>query len=346
LSINIDPSSWRRRTEGGIPYKLMEGFPKGRIADGSAEAREEIIIQESDLVDFITESHYRTVVLPGNIVSYQAARECPGFSGLYTDNIEFEPFIPGKPGDPFKQDTGAPDGTYGEFIKLSITYTPIEQGGGGGGGGGDDPTSFLDVSTDIGAESIVPEAATSDMYRVSSQKWTDPNDPQHVYAIGAMIPLKDFNVGINKLQPQTEWSVNWPHVSRDSLVVLQNRMRICSGRINSVAMSLFNGAEPGTILFMGGATRTEYVWVGADQQPPVSLSMKFIEKRVVEDGIVKGHNYTYIPDVGKFELIAKQSNAEQMEGETAAAFTARQIASRIYSYESTNLNYLWTGYNA
>ena len=51
MSLNLDVSTWRRQTAGGIKYKLVEGFPRGSFernddsSEFTATEEEEYIIQ-------------------------------------------------------------------------------------------------------------------------------------------------------------------------------------------------------------------------------------------------------------------------------------------------------------
>ena len=100
MSLNVDPSQWSLSTEFGVPYKLLEGFPQGRLGIDNATVKEELLIEGGRFVDFCNES-YPSIVSSGGGIAFRPGRACPGFYGLYTKDIEFEPFPPGKPGDPF-----------------------------------------------------------------------------------------------------------------------------------------------------------------------------------------------------------------------------------------------------
>lgn len=315
MSLNIDPNNWRLQTDGGIPYKLMEGSPHGRIGQNSAEIEEEVIIRASDLSAFVNECWYLAVEHSSGSVGYRKGRMCPGFSGLYCNDIQFEPFLPGKPVDPWSQDPGAPSGTYGEYFKLTLTYSALDQDD----VSGDDPTAWLEVSSDVSAEIVA--GGVSNSVWVTSELWLD-QDANLYRPAGAQIGLKKANIGLSKISPQTEWSVDWKHVPRTVMNSLINRMRTYAGYINSSAMPLFNNAYPGTILFMGGTTRKEWTWMPEETQSPMTLSMKFSEKRIVDgSGIIKGHNYFWIPEAQRFELVLSGGQP---------------------SYQSANLNMLWT----
>jgi hypothetical protein len=89
------------------------------------------------------------------------------------------------------------------------------------------------------------------------------------------------------------------------------------GRVNSVAVSLFNNAEIGTMLFLGGVLRHERVWAGENEQPPVTVDMKFTQKRVWNDDdptTILGHNYFWIPEAGRYEQVLINGNPPYRSG--------------------------------
>ncbi|MDD5245739.1 MAG: hypothetical protein PHU49_17160, partial [Syntrophorhabdaceae bacterium] len=97
MSVNEDPLTWRRRTTGGIPYKLMEGGPRFNFAEEDGSAEETILIQSSRLLDFVNESFSDITVFPGSVWNHRPARRMPGFPQFITKTISTEPFPPGKP---------------------------------------------------------------------------------------------------------------------------------------------------------------------------------------------------------------------------------------------------------
>ncbi len=295
MSIHEDASTWRLRTPNGIPYKLLEGFPKGKVGEG-VSLTEEILIQASDLTQFLIESFSHVTMVVDRLV-YSQGRQCPGAPGRYTTDVGFEPFEPGKPSDPFGTDSSAPDGTYAQFYKCSITFGPRNQGS--SDGSSDDVKDFLEVTADAEADFLAVEQANSIARWENAKAWTDPNTGI-AYAVGALLPVKSPNQSITKLVIEMGWNVNWKRVSWLALPTLVTRMRACAGKVNSSIMPLLHNADVETIVFKGWTIRKQYAWTDEDQ-PPVTLDMKFSEKRVVEDGEVKGHNHLYRPETGLFE---------------------------------------------
>ena len=315
MSLNIDPSQWRLRTAGGIPYKLMEGYPRGKVGD-EVSIQEELVIRAEDLVAFCWESFSHIKFLADKI-TYNQGRQCPNLPGLFTVDVTFEPFEQGKPSDPFDSDSSADSGTYAQFMKIMIDYGPRKQGS--PDGSNDDVKDFLEVTEDTEAEVIAVDPMSSAAQWQNFDIWNDP-DTGKTWDAGALLPLKSPDVQVSKIIVETGWNVQWKRVSATALPFLITRMRSCVGMVNSLAMPLLHDAEPGTILFKGHNSRIQYLW-GGEEQPPVTLTQKFTEKRVVEDGTAKGHNYMYRPETGKFELYLVNGNP---------------------IYNAVDLNTLWT----
>ena len=59
MSLNEQSSTWNCRTSGGIPYKLMEGYPTGSIDnEGGFDTTEVYLMEASNLDAFIKESSF------------------------------------------------------------------------------------------------------------------------------------------------------------------------------------------------------------------------------------------------------------------------------------------------
>ncbi len=296
MSLNIDPSQWRLRTSNGIPYKLMEGYPRGKVGD-NVSIQEEVIIRAEDLVAFCGES-FPHFYLIGEKFRYSQGRQCPNLPGLFTVDISFEPFEQGKPSDPFEMDTSADTGTYAQFMKLMIEFGPRQQGS--PDGSSDDVIDFLEVTEDVEAELIAVDPMSSSAQWQNFDVWNDP-DTGKTWDAGALNAVKSPDVQVSRTIVETGWNVQWKRVSYAALPFLIARMRSCAGMVNSKTMPLLHNAEPGTILFKGYSSRIQYFWGGEDK-PPVTITQKLTEKRIVENDIVKGHNYMYRPETGRFEL--------------------------------------------
>lgn len=301
MSIYVNPSEWRLQTDGGIPYKLLEGFPKATFGDRTS-VQEEIVIRSSDLYNFYLESFAFLYYRSGGVLGWTYPRQCPGFLGMWTKTIDIEPFLQSKPADPFNNDTGADDGTYSEFLKLTISFEPSQRGKRDTPGTESDPSdfsTFLEVSCEAGAEWLVSQGS-SGMRWIAEEDFIDSDDPLTRYYTGDEVVIKDPTFGIRKWQPITTWTVTWPRVRRDALSIILARMRACLGKTNSTVVPLLHDAAAETVTFLGWSLRLQDVWAPVDKQPPVAIDMKFEEKYFVEDdGTIKGVNYQWIPEVNK-----------------------------------------------
>ena len=336
MSLNVDSAEWKLTTDGGIPYKLLEGYPTLHFFADGAEAKEEIIIEKDNLVDFLREAIYMAQVTTTGGVSYRRSRQCPGFSGMYADDIKVEPFPKDKPLDLTGEYDN--DASFARFLKLSISYKPMESGD---ETSGDDPTPWLEVTSDFAVEVMAAKADTSTLYWVTDQAYVDV-DTQQQYAVGDWVPLRSLNMGETRVSMMTEWTVSWKHVPRAAEAILRVRMRLAGGTVNSVAMPLLGNAEPGTILFMGASGRKETVWAGEGEQPPYTIDMKFTEKRVVEDGVVKGHNYVWVPEANRYMPVIRREVLTSAEyTPTKGWYTNETLGYGRPLYLYTDLNLLW-----
>lgn len=302
MSVNVNPSSWRLRTAGGIPYCLMEGYPKGSFGEDDAEVQEQYLIQAEDLYDFVVESLSDTDVYPGGIWYYRKPRPYPGLSFLLTRKVDVEPFDSSRPADPFGIDSSAPDKTYGEFVKVTISYGNVDAS---------DPeqqdNNLLDISCNASGELLqYPPRGNARL-----------EDPSIGY--GSTKPVKDLVYPYVKNVPMLEWSVKFRRILASRLSVSLNTARGMLGKVNSAAVPLLYVTDAEVLLFAGFSLQFARSWRSVDRFGTADL--KFVEKRVVEDGSVKGHNHFFDPSTHRWlRLILNGSR---------------------YAYESANLNTLF-----
>ncbi len=326
MSVHISDSEWRYETSGGIPYKLMEGYPKGSVESENGEATEQYIINADDLSAFLLESFPPMLVWPGGLWAYPPTRRCPSFIGLSTKKIDFESFVTSKPCDPSGIDSDATNETYSQFMLLKISYEPsrLDEDD-----EGDDTLTFLEIDSDTaGKYLMVPphgDAATFKAAQAVAHRSPDPEhgDPgQERVDVGDDVGVSSVDVPVTKTIPQIEWSVRFPRVNRLALPTIIKKLRACLGKVNLTVIPALFDAEVETCLCMGYSIREEFQW-GGDGSLPVSIDIKFIEQRITEEGddFVKGHNYVYNPNKGIFEKIK---------------FNGR------FLYETANMNSIWT----
>ena len=285
MSIHEDPSTWRLETDGGIKYKLLQGHPNGTFDQEAAEITEEYIIQSKDFEDFIEESFPPTVI-SGILWTYATRREYPGFGRLFTDTVAFGPLEDNKPCDPYDSDPTAPDGTYSDFLKLSINYKVSSDSR-------DDPSNnldqqFLEISSSTAGDFVTMPVQHDD-------KWDSL----------AGDDIKDINVPANKLIPMTEWSVKWPRVPPSVYQILLARSRLLIGTVNLFTVPTLYNPPAETLLFVGFSHRELYSW--REDGPQVEFTLNFLEKHIKFDGgaavAFPGHNHFFRPGVGWQRLL-------------------------------------------
>jgi hypothetical protein len=279
MSLNVDPTTWNCATAGGIPYKLMESYPKGSVSEEQATTEERYIIQASNLNAFLVESMSVMTVYPGGSWYYRAPRCMPGMSTLYTKSVDFEPFIPGKPADPFNAH-GADADTYGQFMLVTIHYGTPDANSPGDQGGDQD---LVELSASATGEFLVIPVGPKDYYATAEKKNKNPVAPA------------------TKIVPGIEWSVRFPRVPRSSMSAACSAARGLLGRVNSSPMSVLYGAPKETILLVGLSFGTKWTW--KDEEPYMQLDIKLIEKAA-------GHNKFYNPDTSSWEVLYKKDGSK------------------------------------
>ena len=87
-----------RLTPGGIPVKLMEGYPRFRSnSDGTMNATEVFLVASGNVSAFWQECSMAVDVLADGRLNYTLPMRFQGFPaayfpGLYVSNVEFEPY--------------------------------------------------------------------------------------------------------------------------------------------------------------------------------------------------------------------------------------------------------------
>jgi hypothetical protein len=289
MSFNPDISTWTRQTVGGIRYRLMEGAPTGTITEDTATATETYIIRSIDLLPFALESFPLPTVLTqddGDTIYIRNKRRMPGFPFMASKQITFAAFLPGLPMDPFSADSDAADGTYADFLKVTITYQTAKAEE----EDPNDPETFLEISCRSAGEFLqIPQRGQS--------RWQTPT--------GEVV--RGVNTPVTKILPDIDWSVRWPMVPREVAQTLVTTMRSHLGHINSEEISLLSNAPEDTILFTGFAISEETMWTTQPVGPPLKVDLEFLERHIEEGGTTKGHNYFYREDAaagaGKFQLL-------------------------------------------
>jgi len=313
MSLNLDPSTWRLRTLGGIPYKLYQDNPKGHFEEESADITEQYIIQASDLADFVVESFSDTIVWPGIAWFYRPPRRYPGLFYLVTKSLDFESFPPGKPGDPYAIDSSAESGTYSEFLLVTIKYSS-------GKSEEDTNNDIVELSVNASGEYLThfPKRAKYNI-SVADNPSTKTKDEK----------LTNPLVPMSKIVPSLEWNLKFRRIPRVNMAASFLLARSLLGTVNNYAMPAIFDAPPETILFAGFSMATKWTW--REKDPSFELDMKLLEKQINEQGEIKGHNHVFNPNTGRWDRLVK----------TDSSGVALDPPS--YAYELANLNQLFYG---
>jgi len=262
MSVNLPKSTWRLRTDDGIPIKSLSR--KGSFGREDASASEVLIIKAEDLSAFISE--YSTRPFEGTGILFPKKRvSLPGLGTLKVKGVDWESNDDGLPIDPFGWDPDAPEGTYCQDIKVTVAYQPSETPD-GDEPDEDNPSSWLTISASASCQFLSPPLRKS--------KW------RSVYTGGGFdeVEIKDPDVQVPIVCPMIEWSMSWPQINHEFFKnTLLTRMRNSIGKVNSAAMNdgLY-GAPQYTFQFLGWSMSRDLSWrVGG---PSVKLDMKFLEK--------------------------------------------------------------------
>lgn len=287
MSVNVNPSTWRLRTAGGIPYlkKSLDG--EFSIEDSSAS--ETYIIQASKLEAFALECFPCNVTLGGYLV-FGRERQLPGVTGLYTKKVKYKGLTDGKPIDPFGVDSGAPDGTYEQFLEITIEYGRSELPD--GDQDQDDPQTFLEISSSATTNFLADTEGATGAAWGTPYGSTDATNSSNV----------DVDVPGTVVETTIDWSFRWPQVPyayfSDTLIA---RMRSAIGKVNNGPTALFHNAPAETILFLGYSINQSITWrrdTGV-AVPPLNIDFKFSEKSFLDSaGNQVTHNHMYRKGVG------------------------------------------------
>ncbi len=276
---NENPSTWSRSTPGGIKYRLLEKSPSGSFELAKGEVVEEWLIQSADLAAAIAE------ILPGwTAGAYDSGLAYGPIPSLWASRVGFSPFVDGLPADPFNVAGNDPD-TYGQYVKLEVTFsTPDNQNG--GGEDPDDP-DILEVSCNASGEFLI--LPTGKAYWDTSGGAGDPENE-----------IKQPDIPMTKAVPSVEWKYRFQRRPRSVLLSLLNTARPLLGCVNSGPVSSLMGSVAETVLFMGWSFQTKWTW--RDSEPWAEVELNFNEKRI--EG-TKGHNHFFDPNDGQWKRLLR-----------------------------------------
>jgi len=295
MSIHEDASTWRRRTAGGIPYKHKT--LEGEYAQVGSSATETYILRASDLQAFAEESFPFTTAI-GGLMLFGIERPLPNSTCLFTKRIRYKGLTDGKPIDPFGADSSAPNGTYEEFVEVTVDY---EQSSKEVEPNQEDPITFLEISSSASTNFLANTEGSS------GATWYGPygNSPSNNTS------AVNINIPATVVEPSIEWSFRWPSVPYEYFSnTLISRLRSYLGKVNSGPTALFHNSPAETILFLGYSINQSLTWRKSTgvTVPPLSVDFKFLEKSFIsEEGVQVTHNHMFRSGVGWRRLLVNGS---------------------------------------
>lgn len=287
----------RLRTRSGIPYKLMDGYPKFRRDNDAFSGTEVYLLLVRDLQGFMAESFPPPIRNPDGEIIQNRNRRMPSAGILVTQDISAEPFLDQLPADPFGADSSAPDGTYGDLYVLTIAYKTEP----GSNEDEDDdeeqasPETFLDQSISAGGEIIY---VSTKRLEVTEQSGIDPNDPNFQGPPQSAQASRDNNIQVTKVVPTIEHTLSIKRFAEPNWKLIYG----CLGTVNSGYIEPIPESFPGTCLFMGiSGQRTFQVLNEKTIERPWNLDFKWSQRYIPMPGVpqqIMGWQYVYSPEDG------------------------------------------------
>jgi hypothetical protein len=253
---------FHRRTAGGIPYKLMEGYPKIQATRFTVTAQEKYIIAATNVEAFYSESfptpRVREDATGRKRYRVIQPRSMPGADNLITMNVSFDVFEPGLPSDPFESDTLTQSNlqglsgprwlaTYADCYVATIDYEIADddhfewtkQAGGQFLSAAGTKTSL----TFIGVDSLNPSTPGNSVF-------LPPNKPQ-----GA-VPNRDITLPLLITRPTIEHTLSWKIVVDPDFEFFDDRL----GKINHDLPEILDKPPINSVLFMGYTAKRLHIW--------------------------------------------------------------------------------------
>lgn len=283
MSIHLDPSTWRLRTQRNqVPVKVLERT--GEYDGNLIRVSETYIIQASKLSLFLDDCFPAPILING-FPYYYPRLYANGLPTCTAQSVSFEALVGGRPIDPFQSDTDAADGTYEEFLKIRVDYgtapcgeSQPEQ---------TDPKTFLEVSASVGGNFLHNDLG-------ESAKWSNPE--------GGVVDVKDKDTQRIVTELFTEWSIKWNTIPWSWFQdTFKNRLDLAMGKVNSTAMTMFHKSPAECILFLGYDYAQSFSYKpGYIGQPFITVNMKFSEKNFTYRGTRVNHNMFYHPTANRY----------------------------------------------
>jgi len=303
MTVQTDnPYTWRLTTSGGIPYKFL-GM-SGSFDPEEGEIQWSALILATHLSAVLTELFPPALII-GSVVIPRGGF-MPGLPSMVANNISFESQDGEKPIDPFSFDSSAVFGTYHGSIKIIVTFGPS---GTSGGSDPQDPRTFLEITSKAGGDFIFSpaeggklEEEKNDTGEVDPETGeVDEDDVEPAEGSGdSKKVVRTPNLPSTILVPTTEWNITWKQIPFDHFKnVVIHRLRKLNGKVNSLRIPWLYNATPETLLFAGFDYSEKYTW--RDDKvatPPIDVTFKLLEKRVLWKNTIVGHNHVWEPGKG------------------------------------------------
>ncbi len=311
-----DSTTWRGRTDSGIPYRLISR--RGQVQYNQASGTEEILIESNQLANFILECFPPPRFFNG--FPLYNPRRMPGLTRLVARDFEWGPWMDGLPIDPMGVDTTADELTYHPVIKITINYDNERKED------RQDPTkpeTFLEASATTSAEVMVVNIGkalvtkkVADAPQRSQRKYNDtetippfPDDPdttdESAQAAQQTAQNTDPSQTAVKVVPQQEWNLAWSKIDRTYFFDhMKPRLDYVIGKINDNDWPLLRSPAE-TLLFVGYDFKEQFYPVSPEDAPQfdwtdvsidtVSVTLKFVEKCHFDEQSfeVRGHNHVW-----------------------------------------------------
>lgn len=331
-----DLTGMRLTTPKGIPYKLLNGYPKFGGELDTLTGEEEVIVAAAELEDFLLECIPRDNHLTSpTFSSITLPKKMPGAAALSCVKFEVSAVDETRPIDPFNADPATVPGlspdTYGEAIKVHLWYATIAR-------------SFVrDITVGIGAEylhippnklfvSQIPESTAAG--RIAIDPFTGvltiaPIQPDVFDAI----KNQDALIGTYKLIPTAEWNYKLQPIGFPT--AMWSNLYANLGKLNNRSSpNLCENAPVDTVLFAGITGQRVYSNYLYNAASSWLFEFKFSQRIISDQDFVYTWNHAYSPSQGKWTKPVRAMQDPQ---------TGKTVVSnpKKYLFDSTDLALLF-----
>lgn len=291
----VDESMWRLRTPAGaygnIPYKMVAiTFDHEMVQATGAMV---VLIQSKDWSNFLRQylpmpEQHGAIYVP----KYTYLEINKKATTYAVTKIKTKGFNEDFPIDPLHMDDPAPAGTYYPVLEMTLEFgtlphVQVDP---------DDPETFLEIDSDTTGEFV---------YCPSDQAEMQDNDADGK-PVGAPVPVRQPEVPHAVLCPQTGWNLIWRAIPLDNYQTeLVPRLDELMGKVNEFGFPVLDKSGQRLkeiFLFAGYSYKPTCTWrskpTGESAVVLVDLTMKIIEKKIIWNKQLHGHNSQWIPGKG------------------------------------------------